>query len=216
MTPVGQAGGQHADDIVGFAVDANRAADDVGVTPEAVLPEAVTDHEDAVVAQHGFVGTEAAAELRLDAQDGKEVAGDAEPEGPLGRFAGCGKAHLRKAVAGHLPVAAHLGLQIEVVGRRDPAARVLGSAPIDAVHMIAVAVRQRAKEHLVEYAERRRVGADAESERDDGDEGEAGRATERPDGEAEVRDQHVFPTIGTYSARSASVGLILEAYLAGM
>ena len=51
MAPVVEGGRQHADDVVGFAVDANDAADDVGVTAEARLPEAVTDHEDAVGAR---------------------------------------------------------------------------------------------------------------------------------------------------------------------
>src|SRR2546422_1054615 len=44
MAPVVDGGGQHADDLVGFTVDADGAADDVGVTPEAILPVPVTDH----------------------------------------------------------------------------------------------------------------------------------------------------------------------------
>ncbi len=51
-------------------------------------------------------------------------------------------------VGGSLAVAVHLGLQIAVVGRREATAKILASAAIDAV--------------------------DAESERDDGDEREAG------------------------------------------
>ena len=62
MTPVAEIGRHDAYDLVGFAVDADRAADDLTVTPEEILPVAVTDDEDAVVAQNFFVGTEAAAE----------------------------------------------------------------------------------------------------------------------------------------------------------
>ena len=74
MAPVAEVGGQHADDLVGFAVDANRAADDVGVASEAILPVAVADDEDAVVAQDLLVGTEAAAELRLGPEGRKRLA----------------------------------------------------------------------------------------------------------------------------------------------
>jgi len=73
MAPVVECGGQHADDLVGFAVDANGAADDVGVTPEAIAPESLTDDEDAVVSEDGFVGTEASAELRFDPEGGEKI-----------------------------------------------------------------------------------------------------------------------------------------------
>ncbi len=188
MAPVVQGVGQHAHDLVYFAVDANGAADDAGVAPEARLPEPVTHHEDAVVAQDGFVGTEAAAELGLDPEGGKEVVGDAQAARNLRGLPGLGEVHVRKRIGGNLAVAAHLGPKIEVVGRRDPAPRVLGNGAIDAVQLAAVGIRQRAQQNLVDDAERRRVGTDAESERDDGNEDEAGRATQRPDGEAEIRE----------------------------
>src|SRR5207245_8726146 len=138
MAPVAEAGGQHADDLVGLAVDADRATDDVGVTPEPILPVAVTDDEDSVVAEDLLVGTEAAAELRSGAERGKEIGGDAEAVGHLGRFVGLGQAHVRTRVGGNLAVAAHLGLQIEVVGRRETAAGVFATGAIDAVQSIAV------------------------------------------------------------------------------
>ncbi len=163
VAPVVQGGGQHADDLVGFAVDANGAADDVAVAPEAILPESVTDDEDAVVAQDGFVGTEAAAELRFGAEGGKKIGGDAKAAGRVGGFAGFGEVHVRIGVGGNFAVAVHLGLQIEVVGRRDTAPGVLGNGAIDTVESIAVGIGRRAQQHLVGYAERRRVGTDAES-----------------------------------------------------
>ncbi len=187
MAPVAEGGGQHADDLVRLAVDANRAADDVGVTPEAILPIPVADDEDAMVAQDLLVGTEAAAHSKSAAEDGEEIDGSADAEGHLRRPAGFGEAHFRAGVSGDLAVAVHLGLQIQVVGRRDAAEGILGSRAIDAVQSIAVGIGRRA--HVsVEHAEHRRVGADAESERDDGDEGQAGRATQRLDGEPEVRE----------------------------
>ena len=58
---------QDADDFVRFAIHANGAADDVRGAAEAVLPEALTDDHDAVVARHVFTRQEIATELRLDA-----------------------------------------------------------------------------------------------------------------------------------------------------
>ena len=198
VAPVVQGGGQHAHDLVAFAVDADGAADDVAVTPETILPESVTDDEDAVVAQDGFVGTEAAAKLRFGAEGGKKIGGDAKAAGGVGGLAGFGEVHVRKGVGGNFPVAVHFGLQIEVVGRRDSAPGILRSGSIDAIQSTAVGIGQRAQQHFIDDAERRRVGTDAESERHHGNDGEAGRATQRPDGEAEVTedgdgfvDQHV-------------------------
>ena len=73
VTPVVEPGGQHADDFVRFAVDAKRAADDVGSAAEAVLPATLADDEDAIVAREIFARQEIAAELRLDAQGGEEI-----------------------------------------------------------------------------------------------------------------------------------------------
>ena len=178
MAPVVEGGGQHADDLVGFAVDANRAADDVGVTPEAVLPVAVTDDEDAVVARDalrrdGSCGRARGSTPRVE----KRLAEMRRPRAISAGSPGSERLMSANAVGGNLAVAVHLGLQIEVVGRREAAPRVLGSGAIDAVQLTAVGIGQRAQQVFIEDAERRRVGADAEPERDDGDEGEAGRAT---------------------------------------
>src|SRR5207245_5951415 len=152
----------------------------------------------------------AAAQLRFGAEDGKKIGGDAEAFGRLGRFAGLGEAHVRRRVGGNVTVAVHLGLQVEVVGRRDTAARILGSGAIDAVQFVPARIGRRAQHVFIEYAEHRRVGTDAKPERDDGNEGEAGRATERIGGEAEVTEDgrpgaHESPSIwSTLAGQSAS------------
>ena len=161
----------------------------MGVTPEASLPVAVRDDEDTVVAEGLFVGPEAAAQLGRGAEGGEEVGGDAESHGRLRRLAGLGEAHVRAGVGGNFPVALRLGLEVEVVGRGDAAAAVLARGAIDAVQEVAVGVGRRAQPVLIEDAEHRGVGADAEPERDDGDEGEAGRAAERLGGETQVAEE---------------------------
>jgi hypothetical protein len=169
----------------------------------------VRDDEDAVVAQRVFVGTEAAAELRPGAQGGKEIGGDAEGVRHLGRLARLGEAHVRGGIAGDLAVAARLRLEVEVVGRRDAAATILARRAIDALQSIAVGIGRRAQLVAVEDAEHRGVGPDAESEREDGNEGEARRATQRLDGEAKVTDDgesaaHDSLSQGSFMAISAS------------
>ena len=51
---------------------------------------------------------------------------------------------------------------------------------------VGVRIRQRPEQRLVEQAEDRGVGADAQRERQDGDEREDRLLAERPEGEAEV------------------------------
>ena len=69
------------------------------------------------------------------------------------------------------------------------------------------------QQNFIDDAERRRVGTDAESERDDGSEGEAGGATQRPDGEAEVTedfdglDQHVVSIAGQLAFLNGVFGM---------
>ena len=184
MPPVAEVGGQHADDLVGLAVDADRAADDARVGPEAVLPVAIADDQDVVVAEGLFVGAEAAAERRSGTERGKEVGRDAEAVGHLGRLARQGDAHVRDGVGRDLAVAVHLGLQIEVIGRRESAARVLAAGAVDAVQPIGVGIRRRAQHVSIEDAEHRRVGTDAKPERDDGNQCESRGASQRLDGEA--------------------------------
>ena len=47
-------------------------------------------------------------------------------------------------------------------------------------------IRQRPQEHGVDHAEDGGVGADAEGERDDGDNAEGGRLDQHPDGVTEI------------------------------
>src|SRR3954454_11972587 len=70
---------------------------------------------------------------------------------------------------------------IEVVGRRYRARSVEHDD-----ELVRIVVRKRAKEHGVDDAENGGVGADAESEREYGGDGESGATTERTESEAYV------------------------------
>src|SRR5262245_46740160 len=188
MAKIAEGGGQDADDLVRLPVDADRAAENVGGAAEAGLPVVVADDENVVAAVDLFVATEGAAELRPGAERRKKVGGSAKALGHLRRPARLGNADLGEGVRGDLAVAAYLGPQIEVVGRRNTAAGVVGGGAEDALQPIPVGVRRRPQQVGVEGAEHRRVGADAEPERDDGDESESRSPTQRLDGEAEVTE----------------------------
>ncbi len=72
-------GGQHADHGVGGAVQVEDAADGVGRTVQAVLPERVRDHDDWFgLSAAVLIGCEGPAEQRADAEHGKEFGGDEE------------------------------------------------------------------------------------------------------------------------------------------
>ena len=186
VAPVEKAGGQNADYLVGLAIDAHRAANDVGPAAEAVLPITVTNQEDPVVAREVFLGAKVAAELRLDAEDGEKIGRNPEATGHLGGQTGLGEAHFLRDVGGNLAVTSPLRLEGEIVGRRDEALRLVGGGAIDAVQLIAVDKGQRSQHVAVEDAEHRGVGPDAERERHHGHGGKAGRLGELPKSEANV------------------------------
>jgi hypothetical protein len=57
---------------------------------------------------------------------------------------------------------------------------------VDTVQLRAVRIRQRFEQNRIDGAKHGGVGADAEPERDDGEEGEPGAARERATGEVEA------------------------------
>src|SRR3954468_9826344 len=106
MAPVAEGRRKHADDLVRLAVEPHAAADDARVAAELRAPVAVADDEDVMISADFLVGGEAAAELEARAEHGKEVCGDAQADGGLGRLAGVGDAGLPAGVTGELAVAA--------------------------------------------------------------------------------------------------------------
>src|SRR6185503_2151927 len=133
VAPVAEVRRQHADDLVRLAVDAHDAAEDLGIAAEAVLPVAVADDEHAVVAEDLLLRPEVAAEQRPRAEGGEEVRRDAQALREFGRLAGLGEAEVEVAVGGDLAVARGLRFELEVVGRRDAAARMRAGVAEDAL-----------------------------------------------------------------------------------
>ena len=82
---------------------------------------------------------------------------------------------------------------VHEIGRRDIVAlrgpRDVVLAQLD--ELVLIRIRQRPQQHGLDRAEDRHVGADAEAERQDDDQGEAGLAHERPERVAEIRAEVV-------------------------
>ena len=88
-----EAGGQHADDGYGAIVERNRLTDNRGIAGKLPLPEGIAQQNRRPAAFDGFLGSEETPKLGLNAEHGKEVAGDPD----------AGK-HARLAAARHFRV----------------------------------------------------------------------------------------------------------------
>src|SRR5205085_9206950 len=105
----------------------------------------------------------------------EEVGGDAG-DGEAGGVAGAGQGEVVDGISGGAPEAA-VAVAHDLVGgdgERDRASRVAGVGTAEEDEAPGVAEGQGAEEEGVDDAENGGVGADAEAERQDRDEGEAG------------------------------------------
>ena len=66
--------------------------------------------------------------------------------------------------------------------------------------------RQRPQQHRVDQAEDRRVRADAQRQRQDGDEAESGALDEHPEGVFEVLKEHVSFQSASFAVSSCQPG----------
>lgn len=166
---------RHADHGEGKGVDADRAPDHTGVPTEALAPEAVgDDHHGMAALDLVFLRQEGPAQGGADAQNVEVVAGDHLTH-RVDALAAGRDAHRAPVVGGQ--TGEHLVLLAQVqpvqVGDRLHLARVRDNA-VDRDHAFAFVDSQGTQEELVDQGEDQRVGADAESEREQGDEGEPG------------------------------------------
>ena len=92
-----------------------------------------------------------------------------------------------------MALAGHRALEIKEVGRRKMSVAILRGGAKDPFQLGAIGVRQRLEQDVVDQAEDRSVGADAESERDNGKEGVAGGFPQRTHAEAQILRQVFQP-----------------------
>ena len=190
-----EGGRQHPDHFVRLTVQRQRAADGVGAAAVAAHPRAVRQQCLAARARRVVGGGEEGADERLRAEHCQQVRGDADRPYPL-RLAVAGEVRVGADRDRHRLEAADRVLDVEVLRRREP---VFGDAepgrrvPEDEL-TVRVLVRQRPQQEGAGDAEDRGVGADADCQRQHGDDEETGACGQRPDRVADVlqrRAQHV-------------------------
>jgi hypothetical protein len=156
---------------------------------EAAPPEAVAENQIGTGAGGPVVlGGEQAPDDGLHAWHLEVVAADEDAGGQLG-----GRARLvtkagriDAAVSDQAVECLHLVAEGGVVGA-VPACAGLGTLALrDGMQLLGVLHRQEAHQHAVEQRENRRVGADAESEGEAGDDEEGGRLPQLAKGVAEI------------------------------
>jgi hypothetical protein len=181
-------GGKDADDAMGLAVEKDGATYDAGTRAEAASPILMAEHDDEVAAGLVFVGVEGATDNRMNAEERKETRGC---EGGLHAtgitLAGEIETGGHVDVDGHFGKAAIVGLKVlEIAGRETELGPSRHVSVRDFDQTLRLEIRERPEKRGVDGAEDGGVGADAESQGQDGDGGEPWRLAQHAEGEAKV------------------------------
>ena len=191
-----------ADDFEGLVADVERAAEDVGIAAEAMIP--IVPGEDRIGTGTGAAvigGDEQAAERGLKAEEREHVAGDINDVGLLHVVVG-GPGDVRAVgVADGDEVGLVLdGIAHELEVRRGPVA-VLDRLAVEAGHLAGEDVEvagigdgQRAPEQGVDKTEGGDTGADAESEGKHSGHGRDLVAAELPPAETYIGEKRLKPS----------------------
>ena len=172
---------RNTNDREGATIDDHRPADCGRIAAEPVRPERVAEDHDVVRAQHAIVGRrEQSTERWLDPERGEVrprdhqsassgglvIDRETRPEHPVGREP---REHRRRA----LEVAEHRVAEHDLAAACLRAAlhTGLGAGCAEVDQLLRFGDRERTEQDLVEEREDRRVGADAESQREDRDRG---------------------------------------------
>ena len=159
-----------------------------GSDPNCSVHGAVREHDDGVSSGHPIlVGTNGATDRRLEFEHIEEIAADGEPQLAL-RHLVAPRREARKGdgVRSQTGEALCAISQIDVVAIRDPVGgeeeRLVGPRRrgAHADDLIRMRHGQRSKDEAVGEAEHGRIGADANRDRRDGDQREAGVLHEHP------------------------------------
>ena len=176
---------QDADDGVRFVVQQDRPVDNRWVGAELVDPQDVAQDDDLFLPEPIFIGQKRPTQRGPNAEDLEEVWRDSAAA-QLNRVAGAGECGRPAGLGGHEIEDLVVLLPVEEIQRGDAvpvAARRLFEHAHDA---IGVVIRQRTEHQAVHEAEDRRVGADAERQRQDRHRREAWACSERSQGVTQV------------------------------
>src|ERR1700733_6542076 len=173
-----EAAREYANDGEGAVVEINGPAEDGWIAMELPLPNGIAEQDDLTGSRERFVFMEKAAHQWVYAEHLEEIRSDANAgEGPGIAMAGGlevvagGEGMVAGDVCVGLVALAELRIGVNGIGGRGPVAvEDLGADPEQARGIVE---GQRAQHERVDDAEDCNVGADADGQDEDGDEGEA-------------------------------------------
>ena len=180
-----------ADDREVGAVHANSFSKDRAVARVLAVPHVIADDRHRIPARDGvFVGAKAAAEQWPDTQSAEEIPAHAGVEAVLRKLVRVGGDSAEKEVITGQSLERFRAIaQVDVIGIGQAPQSRAGRGRIDLDNPARIRNRQRTEQYRIDIAEHRGVGPDAQGERNDGYEREAGRLRQGPDGKAEVGRQ---------------------------
>ena len=183
-----EVGGKDSNNGEGGAVEIDGVTEDLGRSAEAAVPEAVTEESDGSCAEAIVIEVEVAAPGGMDFEGRKELRGDHEAIHAQGG-AVAGEVVILVAIHGHGGESFVPGLPVEEVEIADGSLRLSAVALVDGDQLAGLRVGERIEEHAVDYGEKGCVGADADGEGDDSDEGKGWRLEEHAEGKANVLEE---------------------------
>src|SRR5262245_36098601 len=147
------------------------------IAAELSLPEAIVEHRDSVVPRLIVAGQQTSAERELQAEQVEQTIADADPS-HFARFAGA--EHRVNPAGKRLDLIEHSRLLAHAheIRWRERVWRAVWIKRRDAIQPWSIAVGQRREQHGLDDAEDRAVGANAERQRSQCDDGEARRAVQ--------------------------------------
>jgi hypothetical protein len=175
----GKAGRDDADDGVVRTVEAERFAGNVERSAEFAAPETAAEHDNGSGAELIVGLIEKAADDGMDAEDFEEFVGDHVAGEAFGDFAAAEEVVVLVAVHGERGEGLVVALPVEKVGVVDGSAFDAGDRVVEGDELAGLWVGERIEENAVDNGEEGGVGANAESQSENGDGGEERRLAER-------------------------------------
>ena len=186
-----EAGRNHADDLVGGAIEGHRFADNIERGTEFAAPQTAAEKRNGRSAGVIVTRKKSAAENGRYAQRGEKIRGNHVAGEALGDFAGTDEVVVLVAVNGQGGKCFCVALPVEEVGISERSLVEPGHFFIDGDELAGLRVGQRIEQHAVDYRKERSVGADAERERQNGDGGEGRRLGEQAECVTQVLEESV-------------------------
>ncbi len=166
---------RHADDCEGFAIEPDRLPIQARSVAKAPPPQRVAQHHNTVIAVNALFAREPAPLRRIDAEQREEIRIHPCADHPLRLFI-AGDVVITRAVSREMREALIALLPFAVIGHRGAyisrAARHIHRQ--QPRQLFRFRIWQRTQQHGIDDAEDRRVRADAQRQREDGNQGESG------------------------------------------